>query len=309
MDELDAIYMFKDYIENERGYSSYTVLNYINDINDFRDFLKENDFGDIFSIEQIHTRYYKSYLNKKNYKSRSIARKMSSLRSFYKFLLAEKMVKVNLFAEVTSPKIERNLPKQVYPQEIEAIFNAIDKTTVIGKRDNALLELLYGTGIRVSELCSIKVSDLDFFNNSIIIMGKGSKERYIPLHDGIIEAIKEYLMFSRNELLAKQKGNMTDSLFLNFKGGALAPRGVRVVLDNMAEKASTSLKVSPHMFRHSFATHLLDNGADLRSVQELLGHVNLSTTQIYTHVSREKIKEEYMKYHPKAKREEKDEEK
>ena len=188
------------------------------------------------------------------------------------------------------------------------MFNCIENGTIMGKRDTALLELLYGTGIRVSELCDLQVSDIDFFNKSIIIMGKGSKERYIPLHEGIISAIKEYLAYSRTEIMARQKGKVSEKLFLNFRGSELTARGVRVVLDNIAEKTATSLKVSPHMFRHSFATHLLDNGADLRSVQELLGHVNLSTTQIYTHVSLERIKEEYMKYHPKAKRDQEKEE-
>lgn len=304
MDELDAIYMFKDYIEQERSYSEHTVLNYINDINEFRKFLKENDFSDLFSLEQTYTRFYKSTLVKKGYSPKTIARKLSSLRSFYKFLLAEKMIDVNLFSELSSPKLDRSLPKQVYPKEIDAMFGCIDNETIIGKRDTALLELLYGTGIRVSELCSLKVADIDFFNQSIIIMGKGSKERYVPLYHGIVSAIKTYLSFARSELMARQKGKVTDKLFLNFRGSDLTVRGVRVILNTLAEKASVGLKVSPHMFRHSFATHLLDNGADLRSVQELLGHVNLSTTQIYTHVSLEKIKEEYMKYHPKAKRDE-----
>ncbi len=301
MEELDAVYLFKEYIEQERNYSEYTVLNYINDINEFRKFLKENDFSDLFSLKQTYPRFYKSSLVKKGYSSKTIARKLSSLRSFYKFLLAENMVEVNLLAELSSPKLSRSLPKQIYPKEINAMFACIDKESLIGKRDTALLELLYGTGIRVSELCSVKVADIDFFNEAITIMGKGSKERYIPLHPGIISSIKTYLEFARSELMARQKGKVSDKLFLNFRGSELTVRGVRVILNTLAEKASTGLKVSPHMFRHSFATHLLDNGADLRSVQELLGHVNLSTTQIYTHVSLEKIKEEYTKHHPKAK--------
>ncbi len=304
MDELDAIYQFKDYIEQERNYSEYTVLNYINDINEFRKFLQENDLSGLFLIEQAYPRFYKSTLVKKGYSPKTIARKLSSLRTFYKFLLAEKMVKVNLFAELSSPKLDHSLPKQVYPKEIDAMFGCIDNGTILGKRDTALLELLYGTGIRVSELCSIKVADIDFYNQSIIVMGKGSKERDIPLHEGIIMAIKNYLSFSRSELMAKQKGKVYEKLFLNFRGSELTVRGVRIILNSLAEKASSGLKVSPHMFRHSFATHLLNNGADLRSVQELLGHVNLSTTQIYTHVSLEKMKEEYIKYHPKAKRDE-----
>lgn len=174
---------------------------------------------------------------------------------------------------------------------------------MIGRRDYAILELLYGTGIRVSELCSINVDDIDFSRKSIIIVGKGSKERYLPLYDGIIASVKDYLEFSRDELLKSNKNKWPSNLFLNYRGKALTPRGVRVVLNNICDKTAENLHVSPHMFRHSFASHLLDNGADLRSVQELLGHANLSSTQIYTHVSRQKIQEEYVKFHPRAKKE------
>lgn len=306
MNEIDEILVFKEYLESERAYSQYTIMNYIKDINDFRDFLKENDLGSLFNITPTIGRYYKSHLVQKKYMPKTVSRKLSSLRSFYKFLFSEKLVNINVFADISSPKLNKSLPKQVYPKEIDAMFNSIDASTVIGKRDSALLEMIYGTGIRVSELCSIELMDIDYYNKTLTVMGKGSKERNLPLYDKIIDSVKDYIQFSRNELLIRNKNNnnKTNILFLNYRGGELTPRGVRVILDDIASKASISLNVSPHMFRHSFATHLLDNGADLRSVQELLGHVNLSTTQIYTHVSQEKIKEEYYKYHPKAKKEE-----
>lgn len=305
MNEIDEILAFKEYLESERAYSQYTIMNYIKDINDFRDFLKENDLGSLFNINATIGRYYKSHLVQKKYMPKTVSRKLSSLRSFYKFLFSEKLVNINVFADISSPKLNKSLPKQVYPKEIDAMFNSIDVSTVIGKRDSALLEMIYGTGIRVSELCSIELMDIDYYNRTLTVMGKGSKERNLPLYDKIIDSLKDYIQFSRNELLIRNKNNnKTNILFLNYRGGELTPRGVRIILDDIASKASISLNVSPHMFRHSFATHLLDNGADLRSVQELLGHVNLSTTQIYTHVSQEKIKEEYYKYHPKGKKEE-----
>lgn len=300
MKDVEIVLSFKRYLETERSYSKYTVLNYLNDIEDFRNFLKTNSLGTLRDVKANYSRYFLSFLHKKGFSSRTIARKMSSLRSLYKFMVREGIIDVNIFADISSPKLSKLLPKLVYYQELDNLFDAIDVSTAIGKRDYALLELLYGTGIRVGELCALRIQDLDFYNSSIIVMGKGGKERYLPIYDNIKNALLDYLEFSRNELLKKSKKGHTDILFLNYRGGPLTPRGVRVILNNINMKAANDLKISPHMLRHSFATHLLDNGADLRSVQELLGHANLSTTQIYTHVSKEQLKEEYMKYHPRA---------
>lgn len=304
MEDLEIAVAYQNYLANERAYSRYTVENYMNDIREYRDFLKTNDLGPVTAIKQNVTRYYLSHLNQKGYKPRSIARKMSSIRSFYKYMLKEHFIESNPFSEISSPKLDKMLPKLLYPEEIDQLFDSIDVKEPVGKRDYAMLELLYGTGIRVSEFCNLKVSDIDFFNNSMIVMGKGSKERYLPIHDSIRSALLDYLEFARNDLLKKAKEEPTDILFLNYRGGALTPRGVRVILNTINENAANTMHISPHMLRHSFATHLLDNGADLRSVQELLGHVNLSTTQIYTHVTTERLKDEYQKFHPRAKRKE-----
>ena len=304
MDEISAISKYEEYLVNERNYSPYTVLNYINDITEFREFLNTNELGTIFKIKQNVTRYYLYHLNKQNFKASSISRKMSSLRGFYRFLLAEGLVDNNVFQEISSPKLDKTLPKQIYYNEIDDIFNSIDVTNTIGIRNLALVELLYGTGIRVSELCSMKVSDIDFYNNQISVMGKGAKMRNVPIYDSIKSSLRDYIEYSRSELLVKTKDVPTNILFLNHRGGPLTPRGVRVILNDITLKASESLKVTPHMFRHSFATHLLERGLDLRLIQELLGHEDISTTEIYTHVSKEKLKEEYLKYHPRAKREE-----
>lgn len=182
------------------------------------------------------------------------------------------------------------------------MFNAIDKTTSLGKRDYALLELLYGSGLRVSEICSITQKNLDFANEMIKVFGKGHKERYVPMNQRTIEALKEYIYLGRPSLIQSVELSATNNLFVNHHGGALTPRGVRVILDNIIEKTGEIGHVYPHMIRHTFATHLLDGGADLRSVQAMLGHENLSTTQIYTHVSKEQIKESYMLNHPRQNR-------
>lgn len=303
MKAIEIVLRFKEYLETERSYSKYTVLNYLKDIEDFRNFLKTNGFGDLLEAKPNHVRYFISFLHGKGYNERTIARKMSSLRSLGRFMVREGIADLNVFADISSPKIKKTLPKFLYYQELDNLFEAIDVGTVVGKRDYAILELLYGTGMRVGELCSLRIQDLDFYNSSILVMGKGSKERYLPIHDHVKSALLDYLEFSRDELLKKNKKGPTDILFLNFKGGPLTERGVRVVLNSINLKAANALKISPHMLRHSFATHLLDGGADLRSVQELLGHENLSTTQIYTHVSKEQLREEYMKYHPRAKKE------
>ena len=294
---------FAEYLKVERNYSPYTVDNYIADILEFDSFLHKFEYGELIDARPNYARYYVAYLmDDKHYSPRSVARKLSSLRSFYKFLYREGVVKSNAFLDATSPKLNKTLPKFLYSEEVETLFNSINTSSDIGKRDYALLELMYGTGMRVSEVCKIKVGDIDYFGKNIKVLGKGNKERYLPLYDGIISALKDYIEYARCAILAKAKGKITDILFLNSKGGPLTSRGVRVILDNMCENASLSMHVSPHMLRHSFATHLLDNGADLRSVQELLGHANLATTQIYTHVSKEKLREAYMQYFPRAKR-------
>lgn len=295
---------FAAYLVNERNYSHYTVLNYVNDINEFNDFLKVNELGTFTTIHQNIPRYYISYLSQKGFSPRSIARKISSLRSFYRFLVQQGVVDESVFSEVSTPKLDKSLPKFIYHEDLDQLFASINTNSILGKRDYALLELLYGTGIRVSECCNLKVSDLDFYNDNIIVMGKGNKERYLPIHQNIKNTLKDYLEFSRNKLLAKSQNHQCDILFLNYKGMPLTTRGVREILKNINDKAATNLKISPHILRHSFATHLLDNGADLKTVQELLGHINLSTTQIYTHVSKEQLKKVYMQYFHRAKRKE-----
>ena len=295
---------FLIYIGSERKYSEYTLSNYHKDILEFEKFIESNSFGTLMLPRNNAGRYYTSFLNEHYKKPRSVARKLSSLRSFYRFCVREGFCENNPFSEVSSPKLDKTLPKFLYSEEIEILFDSINTNTLLGVRDYALLEFMYGTGVRVSELCSIKENDIDYINKQVIVLGTGNKERYLPLHDLIIESLQNYTSYARLELQVKNKKEISQNLFLNNHGGPLTPRGVRDILNRLVLNASESYKIGPHMIRHSFATHLLNNGADLITVQELLGHSNLSTTQIYTHISKEQLRREYMDKFPRARREE-----
>lgn len=295
----DAINKYKDYLSAEKNYSPYTISSYLKDIDEFKKFLENEKYGNLLKINSDNIgRYYISHLSGNNYSRKSIARKISSLRAFYRFLAVKEIISESYFETVETPKIEKKLPKFLYKNEIELMFNSIDRSKSVGVRDYAILELLYSSGLRVSELCSITEKNLDFPNEMIKVFGKGHKDRYVPMNERCIAILKEYIYVSRPELIRKVEKNATDILFVNRNGGPLTTRGVRVILNNIIDHTAEVGHVYPHMIRHSFATHLLDGGADLRSVQELLGHENLSTTQIYTHVSKEQIKESYMLSHP-----------
>lgn len=293
--------IFKLYLSELRNYSDNTVTAYINDCDCLTDFLDKENIGSLFTISNRGARFYVAYLHD-SFTPKSIARKISSLKTLYNYLLSEKLIKENPFLDIDLPKKEKSLPKFIYEEEINSILDSIDNSNVIGCRNVALIELLYGTGIRVSELCSIKLKDIDLYTNSILIHGKGKKDRYVPIHKEVVKRLKEYITTSRNSLLARSKSIDERILFLNYRGTPLTDRGVRKIVNKVIEDSGETLKISPHTLRHSFATHLLNNGADLRSVQELLGHEHLSSTQIYTHVSNDKLKEVYMNAHPRAKR-------
>lgn len=300
MTDLEIINSYKDYLEVERGYSNYTLQNYMNDIDEFIQFLNKKKYNGISKCTVNIARFYIMELSKKQLKATSISRKLSSLRGLYRFMVREGIIDMNIFTEVTSPKEAKKLPKMLYVDEIEAMFDSIDCKTAIGKRNYCILEMLYDTGLRVSELCNLEISDLDYSRNYIKVLGKGKKERIIPMIESLKNALYDYITFSRSELLMKSKEERTNKLFLNQRGKALTTRGVRVILDEITNQTSEKIKIHPHMIRHTFATHLLNGGADLRSVQSLLGHVNLSTTQIYTHISKEQLIKEYQKFHPHA---------
>ena len=296
-DNMNNLDKYIDYLLYEKAYSKHTILNYKDDILEYLDFLKLEEL-EYENIVYEDLRYYLVYLkdNKKNSNS-SIDRKISALRGFYKYLVNLKILEVNPFDIVSGPKKEKKLPRYFEYNELEELFNSVDISSVIGRRDRLILELLYATGVRVSEMIEIKVSDIDISNRNINIIGKGNKERIVKFGEYCLDAINDYLDNSYNKLNI----NNINYLFLNSRGSKLTDRGVRYILDNLIKKTSLNKKISPHMLRHSFATHLLNNGADLLTVQKLLGHESIKATQVYTHVSTDRLKEVYFKSFPRAK--------
>jgi integrase/recombinase XerC len=274
---------------------------YQKDIEDFFDFMKEEAISSISEITHTEARLYLTRLHQKQYARKSVARKTSSLRSFFKFLLREEKITHDPFTLISLPKQEKRLPQFLYSEELEKLFSASDLSTPLGQRNQAILELLYATGIRISECCNIQLPDIDFNVGTILITGKGNKQRYVPFGSYAQEALETYMADGRKALLEKQKLNVPSKhLFLNFRGAAITPHGVSMVLNDLVKRTSSTLHISPHVLRHTFATHLLNEGADLRVVQELLGHASLSSTQIYTHVTKEHLQKTYNQFHPRA---------
>ncbi|MBG9445440.1 tyrosine recombinase XerC [Cytobacillus firmus] len=293
-----SLNLFIEYLQIEKNYSQYTIEHYQHDISDFFMFMSEQAISDLTKVEYQDVRIYLTNLFERKMSRKSVARKISSLRSFFKFLLREEIVAENPFALVSIPKAQKKLPEFFYEEEMKQLFDACESSTPLGQRNKALLELLYATGIRVSECSQIRLKDLDMHLSTVLVRGKGSKERYVPFGSFAQDAIDTYINHGRKELLAN--GNMQENLFLNARGGPLTARGIRTILDRIIEKSSLTGKIHPHMLRHTFATHLMANGADMRTVQELLGHAFLSSTQVYTHVTNEYLKKTYMAHHPRA---------
>lgn len=289
---------YLDYLKYEKNYSKYTIINYSDDIEEFLDYI-ESEGLEFDKIVYSDIRFYLMYLkdNKQDNNS-SIDRKLSSLRGFYKYLANNNIVKTNVFSLVNGPKKAKKLPRFFEYNELEELFNACDLSTSLGQRDRLILEMLYATGVRVGELVSIKVKDIDRSSRSILILGKGNKERYVTYGDYCSDILDLYLNDAYNKLNIKN----SEYLFLNNNGGELTDRGVRYILDQVIKKTSLKKNISPHMIRHSFATHLLNEGADLLSVQKLLGHESIKATQIYTHVTTDRLKEVYFRSFPRAKK-------
>lgn len=287
---------FLKYIDLEKNYSNYTLINYKDDLSFYLDFLNKENI-DVLDSDYKVIRNYLSYMYNKKYSSKTISRHISSLRSFYKYMLKENYIVKNPMTLISNPKQESKLPHFLYYNELEIILNIPDKSTPLGQRDSVILELLYSTGIRVSELVNIKLKDINLSTRKIRILGKGNKERIVLYGEYLKNLLDIYLNDGREKLVK----NNQEYLVLNKNGSGLTTRGVRVIIDNILKKGEIDFHISPHVLRHTFATHMLDSGADLKSVQELLGHENLSTTQIYTHVSNERLRKVYLSTHPRAK--------
>ena len=294
-----------NYLEAERNASPYTVRNYTTDLLDFFQFLKANGIDSLKEVDRHTLRDYLSHLMEKGFVKASIARKLSAIRSFYRYLLREEIISTSPAATTSSPKLDKRLPSFLTIEEINRLLETPDLSTPQGLRDRALMELLYASGIRVSELVSINLEQVNLDTNEIRVWGKGSKERMVLMGKPAARALTAYLNQGRPELLGEKRSS---ALLLNRYGKRLIERRVQRILEKYTNIAGIGKRVYPHMLRHTFATHLLDGGADLRVVQELLGHASLSSTQIYTHVSKSQAKKVYLSAHPMAQEQEKDNE-
>ena len=292
MESVKEIEQFIQYLIAEKNYSQLTAKAYNVDMFDFYDFIKQKNIELINCTKNI-IREYLATLYNRNLKRSSIVRKFAVLKSFYKFLIMINVIKINPTTSMSTPKKDKRIPLFLTEQEIKNLLNLPN----IDLRDKAMLELLYSSGIRIEEMVSINLKDVDFMSANIKILGKGAKERIVPVGDICLFAIKNYLDERINKGL---NYSINSPLFLNKYGNRITQRGARKILHSWFIKSSITKKVSPHTLRHTFATHLLDNGCDINSVQQMLGHKNLSTTQIYTHVTLESLRKIYNKAHPRV---------
>ncbi len=304
MQEVFNRYIF--YLEVERNASPCTVRNYTNDLlgnykrgseKGFFQFLRLKEIDELGKVDKHTIRDYTSWLMGQNVTKTSIARKLSAIRSFYRYLAREEILPDNPLVEVSAPKLDRRLPSFLTIEEMVQLLKAPDLANHQGLRDRAIIELIYASGLRVSELVKLNLGQINFDSNEIIVWGKGSKERVVLIGEPATMAITNYINRGRPKLVGKRSG---DALFLNRYGSRLTERTVQMILEKYAALAGLDKKVYPHLLRHTFATHMLDGGADLRVVQELLGHASLASTQIYTHVTKSQARKVYLSAHPMA---------
>jgi integrase/recombinase XerC len=300
------IEQFLEHLRYERNVSSHTLRNYASDLEQFLDFLAPVKSGKrtlpgISAIDHLTIREWLAALHAAQKKKASIARKLAALRTFFQFLVREGMLELNPAKLVSTPRLEKKLPKHLSIDEAIRFIESPDPETDLGKRDRAMLELMYATGVRVAELTTLNLPDVDFGNQLVRVTGKRRKQRIVPFGEPAGVAIRNYLDVRDKFLLNAPISKRDDeALFLNYQGTRITTRSVGRMVDKYILLCAGMHNISPHALRHSFATHLLDSGADLRDIQELLGHARLSTTQVYTHVSMEKLVEVYDKAHPKA---------
>lgn len=290
---------YKKYLINERKYPENTVDSYLSDLNSYNLYIKNNNLN-YKTINKEQIREYLKYLDTIKRAKSTISRTLSALRNFYTYLIKINVIEVNPYKNIKNPKKDKKLPNFLQHDELKTIFDSIDMSTSLGLRNRLIIELLYATGIRVSELTSLKLSNIDISNQEIRILGKGSKERIVFFGDYAKHYLELYLNEARPDLLKKNK---SDILLINNSGKPLSRRGVELTVNEVVKKAALKHNISPHVLRHTFATDLLNNGADLKSVQELLGHESLSTTQIYTHITNDRLKSVYLHSFPRQKEE------
>lgn len=293
----DELQDFLHYVQVERGLSENTLSSYRRDLHQYLQYTEKTcELTHVNQISRVHIMQYMHHLNDSGRSSSTLARTLSSIRAFHQFLVRERLAEQDASLHIETPKKERKLPKILSNAEVESLLS-IQPNNPLSTRNKAMLEMIYATGLRVTELVSLKVSDLHLTMGFVRCVGKGSKERIIPLGRMAQESIETYLQTSRPELVS---GKRTEALFVNHHGNPLSRQGFWKILKAVAEEVGVQKEITPHTLRHSFATHLLENGADLRAVQEMLGHSDISTTQIYTHVTKARLKDIYRSYHPRA---------
>ena len=297
---MDYLNNFLNELDTQKNYSVHTIKGYQRDILDFHAFITSEELAEslLDATRERLARHFISHLDEKNLTAKTISRKISALRTFYQYLIKVGLIDINIFENVETPKIPKKLPQIIQDEEIEMIFKSIDRYQPLGFRNYVMIDLLFSSGLRASELVNMTIKDLMLDQQQILIHGKGSKDRYVILHERLVEDLKHYLTYIRPILLSKGHDTHTLYVFINYKGGHLTVRGLQLILKEVIKKSGETYKIHPHMLRHAFATTLLNHGADLRVVQELLGHEHLKSTQIYTHVSSETIKEKYKETHP-----------
>ena len=297
MEEIQVTFL--NMLKVERNFSAHTLKAYHDDLVQFNHFL-EQELINLRTFEYKDARNYLSYLYSQNLKRTTVSRKISTLRTFYEFWMTQDETIINPFVQLVHPKKENYLPQFFYEEEMEALFETVAKDTKKGLRDRVILELLYATGIRVSELVNIQLKDIDMSLPGVKVLGKGNKERFVPFGEFCRQSIEQYLREFKPIQHTKHS-----FLLVNMNGAPITERGVRYVLNDVVKRTAGVTEIHPHKLRHTFATHLLNQGADLRTVQSLLGHVNLSTTGRYTHVSNQQLRKVYLNAHPRAKKESK----
>lgn len=306
MSAIELPYLAEEFLKylEARGMSRHTLVNYRIDLESFWKTMQELQIKDLSEVDHLVIRRYLAELAAKKYARRTVSRRLSSIRSLYKFLCKNEYLSSNPLLSVTTPKLDKKLPSFLMAEETARLMESIGTGTPLGLRDRALFETIYAGGLRVSEAVGLNMDGVDLAAASLRVLGKGNKERIVPIGREAVSALHHYISYGRGSLLQKnRKAQLAIGqvpLFLNRDGGRLSARSVRRSLDGYIQNLALAKKISPHTLRHSFATHMLDNGADLRVVQELLGHANISTTQIYTHVTRERLKNIYNAAHPRA---------
>ena len=298
----DHVEAFLDYLRYEKNYSPHTVKSYGRDLEEFTRYLEPGTAGKIAleALDHITIRDFLGHLVGKGNGKRSVARKLASLRSFFRFLHRRGELESNPAQLVATPRQPVRTPRFLTIRQMEELLSLPDLSSDRGQRDRAILEVLYGTGIRVGELVSLNLGSPALEEALLRVRGKGRKERLVPFGSPAAEALREYLPIRNRIVRAQRSTRLTEALFVNLRGGRLSTRSVQRILEGYVQQCSVAIAVHPHLLRHTFATHLLNNGADLRSIQELLGHENLSTTQKYTHLSVDELVRIYRSSHPKA---------